>query len=400
MINPSANGWIEKFFLEQKSLLNPKIDEPSELYNKIRATGFIYGHIISFDSVFPIDTKSWLQNEISKVALLNTLYTIYKLSTNETNPKIFISKAISFYNEMNPQGFNLLKKVLPTGTPASNLENIIDERVQTNDNIISKNFSHVVTNALLFVDVLAFQHYLNEGSIPSKYLKKIEETAISIISLSLKTKSNKSKHDDLLIKLFEASVRYNKYTKVNIQNLEELKLDYFTNELEKKYLIDIAGMALWSDGVIENNEAYFLYKLAEALSISDNFVSESIIKTDSFITENKNNIPYFNYSNPVKKFYDQTTQNVVKLIIRNNKRLTKEISQSKELMILLAISTKRDLDEKEKKKVKSQLLDICKTIPSLTIFLIPGGSLLLPILIKFIPQLLPSSFNENLQENE
>ena len=400
MINPSANGWIDKFFLEQKSLLLPIIDNPDLLYNKIRATGFIYGHIISFDTIVPINTKSWLQNEISKVALLNTLYSIYRLTTNDSNPKIFISKAIAFYNDMNPQGFNLFKKMMPTGTPSQNLENSIDDRVQTNDNIISKNFSHVVTNALLFVDVLAFQHFLNEGSIPEKYLIKIEETVISIISLALKTKLNKSKHDDLLIKLFEASVRYNKYTKVSIQNLEELKLHYFTNELEKKYLIDLAGMALWSDGVIENNEAYFLYKLAETMSVSDNFVSESIIKTDSFITENKNNIPYFNYSNPVKKFYDQTTQNVVKLIIRNNKRLTKEISQSKELMVLLALSTKRDLDEKEKKKVKSQLLDICKTIPSLTIFLIPGGSLLLPILIKFIPQLLPSSFNENLDENE
>ena len=65
-------------------------------------------------------------------------------------------------------------------------------------------------------------------------------------------------------------------------------------------------------------------------------------------------------------------------------------------MKLIAYSTKRDLSDKEKKKMKKQLLDICKTIPSLTIFLLPGGGLLLPILIKFIPQLLPSAFNENL----
>jgi hypothetical protein len=94
------------------------------------------------------------------------------------------------------------------------------------------------------------------------------------------------------------------------------------------------------------------------------------------------------------------THSVVKLIVRNKNRLVKEIIQSKELMVLLAYSTTRDLDAKEKKKVKKQLLDICKTIPSLTIFLLPGGSLLLPILIKFIPTLLPSAFNENLDENE
>ena len=67
-------------------------------------------------------------------------------------------------------------------------------------------------------------------------------------------------------------------------------------------------------------------------------------------------------------------------------------------MLLLAQSTKRELNTDEKKKVRNQILDICKTIPSLTIFIIPGGSLLLPILIKFIPQLLPSAFNENLRE--
>ncbi len=64
-------------------------------------------------------------------------------------------------------------------------------------------------------------------------------------------------------------------------------------------------------------------------------------------------------------------------------------------MKLLAASTRRDLTQPEKKKVRKQLLDICKTIPSLTILLLPGGSILLPVLIKFIPQLLPSAFNEN-----
>jgi len=182
--------------------------------------------------------------------------------------------------------------------------------------------------------------------------------------------------------------------------MEELKLDYFSNELEKQYLIDMAGMALWSDGVIEKNEAHFLHKLAELLNVSDDFITDSIEQTNDFINNYKNEIPYFNYSNPVKHFYDQTTQTVLKLITRNKNRLLKEISQSKELMLLLAYSTRRDLNEKEKKKVKKQLLDICKTIPSLAIFLLPGGSILLPIFIKFIPTLLPSSFNENLQNED
>jgi ABC-type proline/glycine betaine transport system permease subunit len=62
------------------------------------------------------------------------------------------------------------------------------------------------------------------------------------------------------------------------------------------------------------------------------------------------------------------------------------------------ISTYRELNSKEKRKVKTQLLDIFKTIPSLAIFALPGGSILLPIIIKMIPSILPSSFNENLKK--
>jgi hypothetical protein len=65
--------------------------------------------------------------------------------------------------------------------------------------------------------------------------------------LALKIKSNKTNYDDLLIKLLEASVRYSKFSNISIQNLEELNLDFFTLDIEKYYLIDLAGMALWSD---------------------------------------------------------------------------------------------------------------------------------------------------------
>lgn len=396
MINPSASGWIDKFFAEQKFSEKTISKTTDSFYQKVRDTGFIYGHIITFNTANEIETKGWFKEEISKVALLNILYDIYCLTDNEISSEKFIEKAVTFYNQMHPQGFNLFKKILPKNRTSLTLEKIIDERVQTNDSIISKSFSHLVTNALLFIDILAFRQYLIHGSIPEKYLKKIEETIVHVVTLGLNIKSNKSQYDDLLVKLFEASIRYSKFSKVSVQSLETLKLDYFTNELEKYYLIDIAGMALWSDGEIENNEAYFLHSLAQTLGIPDSFVNLSISSTNEFITTHKKEIPYFNYSNPVKHFYDQTTKSVVTLISRNKNRLIKEIVQSKELMVLLAYSTRRDLDEKEKRRVKKQLLEICKTIPSLAIFLLPGGSLLLPILIKFIPTLLPSAFNENL----
>ncbi|ESU25697.1 hypothetical protein FSS13T_14880 [Flavobacterium saliperosum S13] len=382
--------------MEQKPLLLPVVVYSSVFYTNVRNTGFIYGHTVGFDVEKPISTKGWTSEEITKVALLNTLYGVFGLVTHNGNPKDFIEQTIHFYRQMNPEGFSLLKKMLPDSSASHKLEEMIDERVQTNDNIISKNFSHILTNALLFMDVLAYRQYLLHQEIPGNYLKKLEETIISIVSLALKTKSVKSNYDDLLIKLFESSVRYTKFSKVNIDTIEMLELDYFTSPLEKNYLLDIAGMAMWSDDVLEEQESDFLYRLAEYLEIKTEFATESIASINTFIKQYQKEIPYFKYSNPVKHFYDQATQNVVVLITRNKNRLIKELSQSGELMKLLALSTTRDLDAKEKKKVKKQLLDICKTIPSLTIFLLPGGGLLLPILIKFIPKMLPSAFNENL----
>ncbi|HBK84371.1 MAG TPA: hypothetical protein DDZ41_12405, partial [Flavobacterium sp.] len=206
------------------------------------------------------------------------------------------------------------------------------------------------------------------------------------------------KYDELLIKLFENSVRYTKFftKKEEPSDFEQLKI--YDTAFEKLYLLDIAAMTMWSDAELSNLEKEYLQALSMALKINEIEYEKSLESINNYISEHKNEIPYFNFSNPVKHFYEQTNKSVRKLITRNKKRLTRELKESKELLQLLAKSTTVDLDKEEKKKVKKQLLDICKTIPSLTIFLLPGGSLLLPILIKYIPQLLPSAFNENLED--
>ena len=289
--------------------------------------------------------------------------------------------------------------MFPESSKSARLEQILDERIQTNQNSLSKNFSHIITNALLFIDVVAFHYYIKNSTLPDDYLKKIETDCIKIVSLALNIKQNKSKYDELVMKLFENSIRYTKFSTLESLDFSALKLNKYSELLERLYLLDIAQMALWSDQLLEENEVLFLKAINADLQLNDELLQKSIESMDLFIKEYKNEIPFFNYSNPIKHFYDQANKNVTKLIIRNKDRLTKEIKESGELMQLLAKSTAKDLSKEEKKKVKKQLLDICKSIPSLTIFLLPGGSLLLPILIKFIPQLLPSAFNENLEDD-
>ena len=89
----------------------------------------------------------------------------------------------------------------------------------------------------------------------------------------------------------------------------------------------------------------------------------------------------------------------IKLLLHKNKlRLYQELSQSKEAMYLITKSTHSKLTIEEKEKIKIQLIDICKSIPALAVFLLPGGALLLPLLIKLIPDILPSAFQEDPKE--
>lgn len=91
----------------------------------------------------------------------------------------------------------------------------------------------------------------------------------------------------------------------------------------------------------------------------------------------------------------QTVDEIKLLLQKNKERLLLELKQSKEAMYLLKKATHTNLSTEEKEKIKVQLLDICKSIPALAVFLLPGGALLLPLLIKLIPDILPSAFRDN-----
>ena len=93
-----------------------------------------------------------------------------------------------------------------------------------------------------------------------------------------------------------------------------------------------------------------------------------------------------------------TQEEIIALLQKNKRLLKKELGQSKEALSLLKKSTQTSLTEEEKEKIKIQLLDICKAIPAFAVFMLPGGALLLPLLIKLIPDILPSAFREDSNE--
>ena len=386
-MNPSAFGWIKKLLLQLQKIETQESFHINDIYYGLRGCGFIYGsnQAVVNDYVLNSDLT---KEEYAKANLLIALYSGYK-STH--NSKDFVESVIDFYMAINEHKSSFFDDILNRRKSNNFLEKIIHKRIQLDDNFLTKNFNYFITNALLFVDVIAYIEFLKNDDITEDYVKNLESTIETIVIEVLNSKKYKTKYDKSLIKLLESSLRYQNTNAITYDEAIELT----THELEALYILDIACMASWGDQKIDDNEKVFLEKLGFDLNISSEKVEKSLNSVDFFYTVNKENIALLSSKNVVKSFYDNSSKMVTKLITRNSKRLINELRESKDVMILLSKSTVRDLTDEETKKVQTQLIDIFKSIPSLAIFMLPGGALLLPLVIKFIPKLLPSAFDDN-----
>ncbi len=385
-MNPSASGWIKKLLT---TLPNASIIEMDKhaFYRELKHSGFIYGSNVScICSSF--NSKDYNEEERSKINLMTAFYYIFK---NEKTSEDFITSVVDFYKATDELKRSFLSDLFGEPSKDQLLEKIIHKRIHIDDNIITKNFNYFLINAFLFVDIVGYHHYLTQPSETKIYIQNFESAVETIVFTVLNSKKDKTEYDHNLIKLFEASLRYKNASHISDTDIAKT----ITEPLEKLYVVDTVCMASWSDKKIDFEEYVYLNQLRQDLNIDTEILISSIEDINAFYKSYHNEISFLSAKNLAQSFYDNSTNVVSQLIKRNSKRLLKELSQSKEAMILLSQSTKRPLTDEEQKKIQQQLLDIFKSIPSLAIFMLPGGMLLMPIFVKFIPKLLPSAFDEN-----
>lgn len=387
-MNPSASGWIKKLLtLASKKESFAKLSL-SEFYTHLKHCGFIYGNNV--DVVYQtIEKKDLTPEELSKINLLLGFHYFYKSNPSEVS---FILSVIDFYTAINEAKTSFFDGLLGDKNTEGTLEKIINKRVFIDDNLFTKNFNYFITNALLFVDLLAYQKFLVTQTVTTDDIHQMEGTLETIVINVLDSKQEKSEYDESLVKLFESSKRLQEGD--HVVDYQEA-VQSLPTTLEKHYAFDLGCMASWTDRMIDSQEYLFLNQLGMDLGLDDTVIEQSIKDINTFYSINQDQITLLGSKNLVKNFYDNSSKMVTKLIKRNSKRLRKELSESKDLMVLLTKSTTRDLTDEEQKKMQTQLIDLIKSIPSLAIFMLPGGAILLPLFIKFIPKLLPTAFDDN-----
>ena len=397
-MNPSAAGWISKFIYLFSSE-DDRMDFPSYkgYYHALKESGFIYGLPLKSLNPQPLSKLVFTKEEFAKVNLLHSLFYVYSVEKESRNYNDAVSTIVSFYQQLEKDRKGWLSKFSVPHSNVTTLEKLLASRIQDQSFTVKKEAASLLTYALLFTDVLCFKKFLHEPHNIKIEANTLEKKLVTCCFLALQSKKGKNKYDLLLLELFESSSEYfeKKTTLDQITALESISYFEQNDYLTKQYLLDLCCLAVWDDGKIDTAELQFLQQLAIALQLTEHDVQKSLDGLKEFSATHSKKIKLFEYQHPVKQFYRQSAATVKLLIRRNKKRLQQELEESGELVVLLGQSTVRDLSLEEKQKVKTQLLDICKTIPSLTVFLLPGGTILLPLLIKFIPKLLPSSFNEN-----
>ena len=393
-MNPSAQDWIKKFLSTYKEdVISLQFTSKDAFYDLLNATGFLYGNANSLILKHDIDLALSHQ-ECTKVNLFHALLYTGISNTPSASPQEVISTIVKYYKALDKAKTGFLKAITFSSSETSNLESILSKRLHEINTVNKTNAVSLLTYALLYVDVLAFEYWLSEGSDSKVFTKNLELQTMLCCFGSLNAKQEKTQYDSMLISLFEASSQY-KDTEQSLETANRKENFEQFSAYARKYILDVSTLAVWENKPLDLKEHIYLEALVNNLELDQDTQQKSIDAINAFSLKSEGKLSLFEYATPIKQFYTQSTSTVKRLIVRNKDRLQKELQESGELLKLLGISTYRELSKDEKSKVKEQLLDICKTIPSLTIFLLPGGAILLPLLVKLIPKLLPSAFDEN-----
>lgn len=381
-MNPSTTGWIKKYFYEHDNYVIFKAENVEELAHEIRATGFSFGQINA--SEFPpiYTTFNYTQEELAKICFLQVLERIYffKYPTHTTDE--FISRLLDFYQLFTPHKTNFFSSLFEEKNTYARLEHLFS--IKWKENFFSQSKSNNIALNLLVLSIyfLTFETYLAGEIHPNLYHVYIEDLIQAVLNY---TQHQKNEHLSLLDPANDFS----------IDEIMEVRSSY----LERSILLDIMMCSSWNNETKTLHLPDFFASPFERFSFTTTQIEDSRTCFMLFAQQKDYNYTYLKSSNLFNNMINNSTNYVEFLVRRNKGRILKEIQKNKQLMQLLMDSTHRNLDGQEKKLIKKQTLEVIKTIPSLAIFLLPGGTILLPIILKFIPSLLPSSFNENLDSD-
>lgn len=168
-----------------------------------------------------------------------------------------------------------------------------------------------------------------------------------------------------------------------------------SHELQR-FVLEQTVLASLVDGKRSPSEVAFVSDLARVLGVSEVEVKQLEVRVAEFYAKNRSILDVFTVSAGAGLMGEELVAKMERTLEKNFHRLLKEVRQTGELPFLLAKAARgQRLSPDEKRRMRTQLLDVAKAIPALAIFSAPGGILILIALAKVLPfNILPSAFQD------
>lgn len=402
MIAPGSKGWIAKFLqlIETNSLdlSTEKSDVEAYLFAK---TGLFFGFPTRFIYIEDVNKDSWTADEHLKVLLFESLLFTYRKQNPAFDSKDFTEKLAAFYKAFKVHSLSSYLGYLLKDKTTDKLERILDKRVDVPKSILnSKSWFGHFNNTFIYLDVLLFEEFLKNETTPD--YQELASISLGLIARSAHSDGVIDSNEKSLFDQFLLSADLDAKEKDVLRDefkSGRWKSDFeaysFTNLSFKKYLLHLSTLVICMSQKGVSVERRFLQQVLIWLNLEEKELEKALYITQEFILENNTKLNYLKDNSTVEKMADHVSKRWVKILGRNKEKLVVELKQSKELMALIRKSTSSELNAEEKEKVKTQFMDILKSMPALAIFLLPGGAILLPIILKIIPTLVPSAFRDN-----
>jgi len=407
-MNLSEKGWFKQLINAQVGIVESEINDKNEyLYRTSHYSGLIYGHPVLPKEFKSAEFLEQSQSQKLKLVLLDGFIKTSLFPSKEhipADPDEFVQylsdSIIAYYSTVVPS-----KKIKDRNFWGKKLNNeeiveaLLNDRLNSetseNDNFWLSFFN----NSLFFLDVYFFGEWI-ENRHQEATVRKIQQHRDDVHLLLLQVMASATyaentiqDEEKLLFNQFLASAQLPENTKKEAVdyidkglNIADIDLSPAKTWLLKKYILELAILTVWSDKIVTEEEKKFIAILAERLDFSHDELEKSMVAMESFVLSNWGNIPILQSKNSFEDIRARFLERISAVMIQNQSRIGEEIKDSKELMRLLTKANETDLNEEEQIKVRTELIDILKTLPTFVIIALPGSFLTLPLLLKLLPK--------------
>lgn len=148
------------------------------------------------------------------------------------------------------------------------------------------------------------------------------------------------------------------------------------------------------DGRVSPEERELTNSLGTALGISKPLARRIEKRVRRFVRTHKEELNPLTHAAGFAAAGPPISVRIARIVFENIDHLWTEIRETGDLAVLLARRARgQRLSEDEQRRMREQLVDVVKAVPSLAVFTLPGGFVLLPVILKLLPfDLRPSSF--------